>query len=76
MKENVTFSEILTTGMICKNITGRDLSKATGVTESLISYYKSGRMIPNLPNFYKLTKGLDLDPGECLDLMFKEGNYK
>ena len=69
--KNVTFSEILTTNMICKNITGRDLSKATGVTESLISYYKSGKRVPELSNFYKLTTGLDLDPGECLDLMFK-----
>lgn len=72
MSHNVTFAEILSVTMTEKKITGRDLSKATGVTESLISYYKSGRMIPNLPNFYKLMKGLDLDPGVCLDLMFKE----
>ena len=70
--KKVSFAEILTSGMICKNITGRDLSKATGVTESLISYYKAGKRVPELSNFYKLTTGLDLDPGECLDLMFKE----
>ena len=70
--KNVTFSEILTSGMNCKNITGRDLSKATGVTESLISYYKSGKRVPELSNFYKLTTGLDLDPGKCLDLMFND----
>ena len=53
--------------LICeKNITQKELSMSTGLTESTISRYVSGERIPRGTNLVKLAKALDTTVDDLL----------
>jgi len=54
MKNNEKFSILLAKLMACMEFTQLDLSKFTGISQSRLSKYLSGKELPNLENFLKI----------------------
>ena len=49
--------------MQAKDMNASDLSKASGISKSLISYYLRGTYLAKQDKVYLLAKALDVDPG-------------
>jgi transcriptional regulator with XRE-family HTH domain len=48
------FSQILSNYMKTENVTSYALSKGTGISDSLIGYYRSGKNSPSAENLIKI----------------------
>ena len=49
--------------MEAKNMSGSDLSRASGVGKNLISYYVNGKVMAKQEKIYALATALGVDPG-------------
>lgn len=64
------FNTILKSALHSKEITQKELSIRTGITECLISHYMIGDRSPNTKNLYRLCQVLDLDANHVLEEMY------
>lgn len=56
----MNFAQILTTIMEQKKISAYKMSKETGISDSLIGYWKKGERVPNAENLIILSKYLNV----------------
>lgn len=54
------FSQILTNIMQAKNLSSYRVSKDTGISDSLLGYYRSGKNDPSADNLIKLADYFDV----------------